>query len=152
MDKLPFRSIYIKDAIDNKEKLLKIGCTCDLNQRYSSSKSCGNLSDSGNTIPGDFVDELAIHLYFKDYLYTKKGTKEIFYKSDYVMNEFNNLNLNDVYTSLWINRNGIFNVNDIRGDSRKHHVLMRSISIVNPKDADLDIDNSRLDMYLYQIL
>lgn len=149
--------VYLKYATDNLKSLLKIGFTNNKISRYNCSYDGGNLSDYIFEIKGDYVDELAIQLYFQDYLYEKedcirKKSKEIFINSSDIISQFKTIDINDVYIKLWKNRKNIFKINDVKNkDTRMHEILNRSIELVSPKKEDLDLD-SRLDLAIYQIL
>ena len=149
--------VYLKYATDNLKSLLKIGFTNNKISRYNCSYDGGNLSDYIFEIKGDYVDELAIQLYFQDYLYEKedcirKKSKEIFINSSDIISQFKTININNVYIKLWKNRKNIFKINDVKNkDTRMHEILNRSIELVSPKKEDLDLD-SRLDLAIYQIL
>lgn len=149
--------VYLKYATDNLKDLLKIGFTNNKLSRYNCSYDGGNLSDYISEFKGDYVDELAIQLYFQNYLYIKedcirKESKEIFINSQDIISQFKLMDINRVYTSLWENRKNIFKINDIKNkETRKHKVLSRSIKLASPKEKDLDF-NSRLDLAIYQIL
>ena len=149
--------VYLKYATDNLKSLLKIGFTGNKISRYNCSYDGGNLSDYIFEIKGDYVDELAIQLYFQDYLYEKedcirKKSKEIFINSSDIISQFKTIDINDVYIKLWKNRKNIFKINDVKNkDTRMHEILNRSIELVSPKKEDLDLD-SRLDLAIYQIL
>ena len=149
--------VYLKYATDNLKSLLKIGFTSNKISRYNCSYDGGNLSDYIFEIKGDYVDELAIQLYFQDYLYEKedcirKKSKEIFINLSDIISQFKTIDINDVYIKLWKNRKNIFKINDVKNkDTRMHEILNRSIELVSPKKEDLDLD-SRLDLAIYQIL
>lgn len=149
--------VYLKYATDNLKSLLKIGFTNNKISRYNCSYDGGNLSDYIFEIKGDYIDELAIQLYFQDYLYEKedcirKKSKEIFINSSDIISQFKTIDINDVYIKLWKNRKNIFKINDVKNkDTRMHEILNRSIELVSPKKEDLDLD-SRLDLAIYQIL
>lgn len=149
--------VYLKYATDNLKSLLKIGFTSNKISRYNCSYDGGNLSDYIFEIKGDYVDELAIQLYFQDYLYKKedcirKKSKEIFINSNDIISQFKMIDINNVYIKLWKNRKNIFKINDVKNkDTRMHEILNRSIELVSPKKEDLDLD-SRLDLAIYQIL
>lgn len=149
--------VYLKYATDNLKSLLKIGFTNNKISRYNCSYDGGNLSDYIFEIKGDYVDELAIQLYFQDYLYEKedcirKKSKEIFINSSDIISQFKTIDINNVYIKLWKNRKNIFKINDVKNkDTRMHEILNRSIELVSPKKEDLDLD-SRLDLAIYQIL
>ena len=151
--------VYLKYATDNLESLLKIGFTSNKFSRYNCSYDCGNLSDYISEVRGDYTDELAIQLYFRKYLYTKrdctrKESKEIFINTEDIISQFKSFKegLEEVYIQLWKDRGDIFKINDIKDkETRKHEVLNRAIKIVSPSEKDLDFE-SRLDLAIFQIL